>query len=168
MDWWGGPGAGSGGEADNGRDFFITGLRVAPPSGSSSAKAPYVVSEGPETMPGVREAQEAEARRQDGGSGSPDPDDHPGRPCFNILDFLVYHLPSLTASQERAQASLQELTTNAFWDKVLPNDPETRDAAHTLLAMLRKDLDHDTTFSRRYGYILFSGDTFGRDKSVMQ
>lgn len=89
------------------------------------------------------------------------------RPQFTPLDFLLYHMPSTTSAQDQALDPLRQLTTDAFWDPLLPNDP-ARHAAHRLLGKLRQDLEDDQKFARRYSYILFSGDAFGRDPSIMK
>jgi hypothetical protein len=124
MGWWGGTGAGNGVNADNSRDFYITGLRL---QGQSE-----------------------------------------GRPHFTPLDFLVYHLPSTTFNQDRARGELARMTEDAFWLPLLPDTPQVRDAVNILLYHVRQDLDHDYRFSRKYGYILFQGDKFGRDSSIMK
>jgi hypothetical protein len=132
MGWWGGPGAGTGSEADNTRDYFITGLRLS--------------GQGP----------------------------NEGRPDFTPLDFLFNHLPALTPSQVKAQDGLAQMTEDAFWDKVLPDTQGAagtttlREAAHTLLSQLRQELEHDYRFARKYGYILFQGDKFGRSPTIME
>jgi hypothetical protein len=37
-----------------------------------------------------------------------------------------------------------------------------------LLNLIRKGLDFDTRFARKYGFIMFQGDKFGRSASVMK
>jgi hypothetical protein len=89
------------------------------------------------------------------------------RPSFTPLDFLFNHLPSITANQQKAQAELARMTEDAYWDPLVPSDEFTRDAAHVLLRQVRKDLEIDYRFSRKYGYILFQGDKFGRSPTTM-
>jgi len=97
-----------------------------------------------------------------------------GRPQFNPFDFLFNHLPSLTPSQEKAQDTLARMAEDAFWDPLLPEVKgpaganSVRDAAHALLGKLRQELQTDYLFARKYGFVLFQGDKFGRSPTVME
>ena len=88
------------------------------------------------------------------------------RPQFTPADFLLNHMPELTPGQRAAQAELRRVTTDAFWDSLLSAD--LRSDAHILLNVVRKDLDHDYRFARKYGFIMFQGDKFGRGTSIMK
>jgi hypothetical protein len=88
------------------------------------------------------------------------------RPQFTPTDFLLNHMPDLTPGQRAAHAELRRVTTDAFWDSLLSAD--LRSDAHILLNVVRLDLDHDYRFARKYGYIMFQGDKFGRSASVMK
>jgi len=89
-----------------------------------------------------------------------------GRPSFTMMDFLFNHLPSTTPSEDKARGELKAMTTDAFWDKLLPAD--AHDAAHALLLQVRRDLKADYQFSRKYGQVMFSGEKFDRGPSIME
>lgn len=91
-----------------------------------------------------------------------------GRPQFTVLDFFWNHLPATTSSEAKARGALTRMTTDAFWDGVLPADPVTREAAHTLLADLRRDLAFDYQFARKYGSYVYDGSAMDRSIAIIE
>jgi hypothetical protein len=91
---------------------------------------------------------------------------HEGRPRSSRLDFLLWNTPSTTRSQDKALDALTALTTDAFWDPLI--DAGLRGLAHQVLKQIRKDLEHDYKFARRFGHVAFNGDALDRNPSVMK
>jgi hypothetical protein len=89
-----------------------------------------------------------------------------GRPRFTPLDFIVWHLPSTTSDQDRALKVLTDLATDAYWEPLLP--VAVRADGFRELADIREDLAKDYRFARKYGFIVFSGEKFGRSPTIMQ
>lgn len=93
-------------------------------------------------------------------------DQSKGRPAASRLDFLLWHTPATTRSEDVIRGRLLAMLSDKTWDALLLED-ETKVLAHKILAQLRKDMAFDRRWARRFGHVVYCGDVMRQGPGIM-